>query len=258
MISVKVLKSAKQSSGEGAVKERSFKKIESLPRSTRVDITVRLLFGKDGVAPVVKYMQEELKLFNDIAPRSLLQYLMAYKNHELAKGMSIEQYESERGLDNEEAERLAARKAVIKAERVRSLVDDEDLDKLEEKMWLIDRAVGAIDITNEMLKIYNTQKKRVNKLLEREEEMPMLFNTLKDEIRLLATLGQQYLATAVTTGMIKVHGKTTISKNKDGSVSIETEGRRQAEEGLQLSNQLENTASLFFSKLNSLENVIDV
>ena len=79
------------------------------------------------------------------------------------------------------------------------LLTDKDVKK---RTAMVAKRFSDLDAVGELAELVDIQKARVNKLLEREKTMPMLFGTLGNEIRTLSSIIGQYAELAMETGVI--------------------------------------------------------
>lgn len=132
------------------------------------------------------------------------------------------------------------------------LIDSHGIG-LQKQYKVLAEVVSQIDVLQEMTELIVAQKSRVSKLLRREQEMPMLFNSLGGEMKTLAGFVQQYANLSFDLGTLKKAPQVTkISKEGEATV-VESEGRDHVMFNLENTKQIEEAAKAFFDVLNATE-----
>lgn len=195
--------------------EKKFSRIYSMSDEQRAIVNGMITEGKP-ISDVVQVIQEGWGLMQDITEKTLSKYLYRYKWDVLDK-----QFVAAAATIGD------ARKALILAE-----------------------VTDKIDVVQELAELVLVQKGRVSKLLNREKDMPMLFNSLGPEMKTLAGFVQQYADLSFDLGYLKKIPRVT-KLTKDGDVTfIESEGRDHVMVSTENSKLIEETAAAFFAALD--------
>lgn len=198
-------------------KKRAYKRIYDLSPTVQGVINSMLIQGK-GVPALIDTLRTEYKLFKDITDNALSKYLYRYKWDVVDK----------------------------------SLVVAKTIGRMdEEAQAALAEAITELDVLKEITELVTVQKKRVNKLLLREKDMPMLFNSLGGEMKTLAGFLQQYSEHAFDIGLLKRVPKITKVSNGGEETIIESEGRESLELSIRNSPALEAAAEKFMAVLES-------
>lgn len=116
---------------------------------------------------------------------------------------------------------------------------------------LIVEVTQEIDTIRELSSLVLTQKRRVNKLLNREKDMPMLFSQLGGEIKLMASLVQQYSELSFDLGFLVRQPKRSDDVAAIADM-INTKGREMVEDALANSRRINEAASVFHMVVKKL------
>ena len=196
---------------------KKFKYIQSMP-SEYVEQFDALLYKGETVPNITKMVQEEWKLLTKIAPKTLEQYIYRYKH-----------------------------KVIVPAVMIAS-----DAITPKSKLVVLEKIKGTIDVLEEVGQLVAVQKSRVKKLLDREREMPMLFNTLGKEIQTLSGLIGQYADIAVDFGVIAILPKITKVTTNGVTTTVESEGRAHVAEHAEQNRRVEEATKLFFDTIEGV------
>ncbi len=192
---------------------RKFKRIMELPAEHK-EILHGMFAEKKAVSEIVAVMQE-LGHFKDVKPGTLSQYMYRYKWEVVDKQI------------------------VVQAELMRK----------DTRAKLLAEVTQSFDVLQEVAELITVQKGRVGKLLNREKDMPMLFNSLGGEMKTLAGFVQQYADLSFELGTLKKAPQVT-KITKDGDVTlVESEGREHVQFNVQDAQKVEDAARAFFAAL---------
>lgn len=197
---------------------KRFKRVAELPEEHRE--VMHGMFADGKSVPEIVAVLQELGHFKDVKTQSLTQYFYRYKWDVLDKQI---------------------------------LIQAEMLNK-NHKATLLNEISKSIDVVQEVSALITIQKGRVSKLLNREKDMPMLFNSLGGEMKTLAGLIQQYADLSFDLGTLKKAPQVT-KISKDGGVTlVESDGRDHVQFNVQNADKIEQAARAFFDALESDEN----
>jgi hypothetical protein len=118
------------------------------------------------------------------------------------------------------------------------------------------QAITELDVLREFSELIVVQKGRVNKLLLREKDMPMLFNSLGGEMKTLAGFLQQYADHAFEIGVIRRTPKLTKITSDGDSTTIESEARGEIAMAIEDTAALELAASRFMKVIEAIPEVL--
>ena len=200
----------------GIGKERdtvTFRRIMDLPQERRLVLDT-MFHQERGVPRIREHFQQVFKIWLDVTPANLDRFLYRYKKQ------VIDPYFA---------------KSIVSVNQQRGVIplinSKEDIDVLQE--------VGSLVIM---------QKARVQKMLNRERDMPMLFNTLKAEMQALGGFVQQFADLSFDMGLMKRAPKLTkITNGKGETTTIESSGKDEVQISIEQNQQLEAAAQSFFS-----------
>ena len=198
--------------------EKTFKRIYEMKEEHRAAMN-SMFYENVSVARIIQTMKEGWGLFKDVSDSALSKYLYRYKWEVIDKQLAVPAKVLEKEEKKASAMLVAAR---------------NQIDALEEAAQLV-----------------VVQKARVQKLLVRENTMPMLFNQLGTEMKTLATFIQQYSNLAFELGiMVRVPKTSTITGPK-GEVTqiVESDGRDRVLFHMENAKQLEEAAADFMRVL---------
>ena len=194
--------------------EKKFSRIYKMSDEQRAIVNSMITEGKP-ISDVVHVIQTGWGLMQDITDKTLSKYLYRYKWDVLDKQFVA---------------------AVVKMDEARKAV-------------VLSEVTGQIDVVRELAELVVVQKERVSKLLTREKDMPMLFNSLGPEMKTLAGFVQQYADLSFDLGFLKRIPRIT-KLTKEGDVTfIESEGRDHVTVSTENSKLIEETAAAFFAAL---------
>ena len=112
------------------------------------------------------------------------------------------------------------------------------------------KAVENLEVLAEMQEIVMVQRRRVKKLLTREDEIPMLFSNMTNELKAFAGFLEQYTNMAFDFGVMKRTPRVT-TITKDGHVTtVESEGKEQLAIATENAEEIEDAAKKFFDILH--------
>lgn len=198
----------------GAVVGRKFKKINALPAEDRV--LLMDLFYKGKSIPDIAATLMDMGHFKDVKQGTLEQYLYKFKWEVVDK------------------------QAVIRAEQL----------KQDSKAKILDKVAKQYDVMEELALLIGNQKLRLEKILNREKDMPMLFNSANNEIKVLASLLQQYATLQFDLGYMRKLGFTKITDDQGRTVTVESEGQTNVIVGTEQRGRIEEAAKSFFDILS--------
>lgn len=194
----------------------AFRRIYELPEEQQTALN-NMFYEGQPVGKIIQVLHEGWGVFTDVKAPSLQKYLYRYKWEVIDKN-------------------LVMRQNAIPEARVQQVVH---------------KVKAQIDALEEIAQLVVTQKSRVQKLLIRENSMPMLFNSLGGEMKTLAGFIGQYAEMAFDTGVMSRVPKTTKITNSNGDITtVESEGRDHVEFHVENSRQLEKAANEFFRVLD--------
>lgn len=198
----------------------SYKRINALSDEHKAVLHSMFYEGK-GVPAIIKTFQEGLGIWTDVKAASLQQFLYRYKYDVIDKNI-----------------------VAMPPRGGYSPAQIQTLEVLSEK----------INVLEEMAALVMGQKHRVRKMMDREKDMPMLFNTLGGEMKTLAGFVKDFAELSFELGTLKRAPKTTtITANGDGSTTVESEGRETVTVALSNSAELQSAADTFFKILDTIE-----
>lgn len=193
----------------------AFRRIYELPEEQQVALN-NMFYEGQPVGKIIQVLHEGWGAFKDVKAQSLQKYLYRYKWEVIDKNLVMRQQEP----------------ASAHTQRV------------------VAKVKGQIDVLEEIAQLVVTQKTRVQKLLVRENSMPMLFNSLGGEMKTLAGFIGQYADMAFDVGLMTRVPKLTKITNSHGDVTtVESEGKDHVAFHVENSKQLEDAASEFFRVL---------
>lgn len=198
-------------------RERKFKRVHEMDEEIR-DVMHGMFADGKPVSEIVATLRG-FELFGDVSDQSLGQYLYRYKWEVLDKQL------------------------VVRAEALRDT----------RKAKVLAQVTQQLDVIQEVTELIIAQKTRVGKLLNREKDMPMLFNSLGGEMKTLAGFVQQYADLSFDLGTLKKAPQVT-KITKDGETTlVESEGRDHVMFNLENSKKVEEAARAFYDVLNEPE-----
>lgn len=200
----------------GCVVGRKFKKIDALPTEDRVLIMDMFYQGKP--VPDIAANLLDMGHFKDVKKATLEQYLYRFKWE------------------------IVDKQALIRTEQL----------KEDSKLKLLDKVSKQYDVMEELAGLITTQKTRLEKVLNREKDMPMLFNSASAEIKVLSALLQQYATLQFDLGYMKksISGITKITDDMGRTLTVESEGQTSVIVGTEQRSKIEDAARSFFDILN--------
>lgn len=194
--------------------EAKFSRIYALAPEQRAAINAIITDGKP-LGDAVIAIKEGWGLMQDITDKTLYKYLSRYKLEVLDK-------------------QFIAAATSMDGVRVATVLAE---------------VTEQIDVVKELAELVTVQKGRVSKLLNREKDMPMLFNSLGPEMKTLAGFVQQYADLSFDLGYLKKIPRVT-KLTKDGDVTfIESDGRDHVTVSTENTKLIEETAAAFFAAL---------
>lgn len=205
--------SPKPKAGEKPVQSR-YKRIYDLGPERKALLDSMFLEGK-SVAAIIEVLHAEFNEFKDVQPGTLTKYLYRYKWDVIDKGLVIRQ----------------------------AKIDGDT------RLKVLEQVSKEINVMEEIAQLVTVQRARVNKLLKREEDMPMLFNSLGNELKTLSQFVQQFADLSFDLGTMKrVPNVTKITK--DGDVTtVESDGFSHLQLSVEQSKEVEEAARNFFEVL---------
>lgn len=198
----------------GAVVGRKFKKIDALPAEDRVLLMDMFYQGKS--VPDIAANLQDMGHFKDVKQPTLEQYLYRFKWE------------------------IVDKQALIRTEQLRE----------DSKIKLLDKVSKQYDVMEELANLISSQKLRLAKILNREKDMPMLFNSANAEIKVLAALLQQYATLQFDLGYMRKSGITKITDDMGRTLTVESEGQTSVIVGTEQRSKIEDAARNFFDILN--------
>lgn len=196
----------------------SFKRIYELPEDKKAALD-NMFYEGVAVAKIAATLRDGWGLFKDVKDQTLTKFLFRYKWEVIDKNLAV------------------------RAENI------ED----QRKAGLLHSVKEDIDSVHELTELIVVQKSRVKKLLDRERDMPMLFNTLGGELKTLAGFVQQYSDLAFNLGIMKRVPKiTTMTQDGDETTITESEGRATVEYSLEEAKKVESAARVFYELLGEI------
>lgn len=194
-----------------------YKRINDLPEDKRAALD-NMFYEGVAVAKIVSVMRDGWGLFRDIKEQTLIKFLYRYKWDVIDKNLAV---------------------------RTSSLEDRKDT--------LLQAVVEDIEVLNEVAQLVHVQKTRVRKLLERERDMPMLFNQLGGEMKTLAAFVQQYADLSFDLGKLRRVPTTTFIHQEGPDAIVQSEGREEVMFSIEATRKVEDAAKVFFDALNVVE-----
>ena len=199
-----------------------FKKIDALPVEDRL-LMMDMFYKGKSVREIAANMQE-MGHFLDTKLATLEQYLYKFKWEIIDK------------------------QAIIRVEKL----------KEDSKIKLLDKVAQQYDVLEELANLIGIQKSRLEKLLAREKDMPMLFNSANGEIKALAALLQQYALLQFDLGFMKKASATTkITDDMGRTLTVESEGQASVVVGTEQRIKIEEAAKSFFDILGRATRIRD-
>lgn len=195
-----------------------YKRIAEMPADKRAAMD-NMFYEGVSVAKIVTSLKDGWGLFTDIKETTLTKFLYRYKWDVIDKN-------------------LVARTGTI----------DE-----QKRIALLEKVATEIDVIEEVAQLVSTQKVRVQKLLNRENDMPMLFNQLGAEMKTLSGFIQQYADLSFDFGVVKRAKKITTVHTENGTTVVESDGKDQVMFALESSKKVEKAAQTFFDALKVIE-----
>jgi hypothetical protein len=200
------------------------KDLEKVLSKEQLDMVNYELLKGTTAGKVAIIIQEEFGIFTEISHEAVRQFIIRYNNKVIKT--QKDHISKAMGLDNTPAVAAA-----------------------------ISKVVEKIDIIGEMAELVLVQKKRVGKLLKREADMPMLFNSLGGEIKTLAGLINQYAEHSFDIGTLrKIPQVTKVTKNGLETL-IESSGRDHVLGNVERAKQVDEAAAKFFEALQAGESL---
>lgn len=117
------------------------------------------------------------------------------------------------------------------------------------KAQLAKEVAEDLDVVLEVAQLVVIQKTRVAKLLKRENDMPMLFNTLGGEMKTLSGFLQQYANLSFDLGLLRKVPQITRVTHEGEDTVIESEGKSHVQFNVQNTEKVESAAQAFFDAL---------
>jgi len=168
------------------------------------------------VPEIINVLQNEWGVFTDVKVGTLTKFLYRYKWDVIDKGLVI-------------------RQGMLK-------------DKISNQ--ILANASDQFDVLQEVIELITVQKSRVGKLLAREKDMPMLFNSLGGEMKTLAGFLNQYSDLSFELGILRRVPKLT-KITKDGeSTLVESDGKDHITFNMDNPSKIESAAKAFFQVLD--------
>lgn len=199
--------------------QQRYKRLYDLGEERKALLDSMFFEGKP-VTEIITVLHDGWQVFKDVTYETLRKFLYRYKWDVIDKGLIV---------------RMATMK-----------------DKTRERA--ITEFAGQIDVLEEVFDLISTQKTRVKKLLVRENEMPMLFNSLGGEMKTLAAFVQQYAELSFELGTLKRTPTLTKITGKDGAVTmVESEGRDHVSLSIEQSDKVKAAANAFYAALEVVE-----
>lgn len=178
-----------------------------------------LFYERRTLVEISKIFREDLGIWGDASAAAIMGTLRRYKREVINKNLIVLP-PTGTPLDNHHLETI------------------EDLK-------------DKIDIAEELAHLVVTQKTRVQKMLLREQQLPLLFNGLRSEMQALAGFVKDFAELAFDLGLRKrIPTKTKITTG--GQVTeVESEGREFVQFSVQNHQQLEDAANEFFQIIDA-------
>jgi hypothetical protein len=200
----------------GAVVGRKFKKIDALPVEDRV-LMMDMFYQGKSVSDIAANLLD-MGHFKDVKKGTLEQYLYRFKWE------------------------IVDKQAVIRTEQL----------KEDSKAKLLDKVAKQYDVMEELAELISTQKGRLDKVLNREKDMPLLFNSASSEIKMLSALLQQYATMQFDLGYLRksASGTMKITDDMGRTLTVESEGQTSVIVGTEQRSKIEDAARNFFDILS--------
>lgn len=195
--------------------EAKFRRIADMKPEDREQLH-HMYLNEKPMPYIAETLQGVMGLFKDVKKDTLLKYLYRYKWEVIDKGFVATPVETLRSA--------AKMVADIKAD---------------------------VDILGVMRDLVITQQGRVAKLLVREKDMPMLFNSLGGEMKTLAGFVQQFADLSFDIGTLKRVPRLTKVEQDGISSLIESDGKEAVAVSVNRSKLLDKAAKEFFNIMNS-------
>jgi len=193
---------------------RAFKRIQELTPEQKAILHTMFYEGR-GVPAIMKMFQQTLGLWTDVKENTLEKYLYRYKYDVVDKNMAM---------------------VIPKGQEIIPLQHTkEEIDVLEE--------VGQLVLS---------QKARVQKLMIREKDMPVLISSLGGEMKTLSGLIQQFADLSFDLGFVRRVPKTTKIIQDGKTTVVESDGKDAVQVSYQVNEQLEKAAATFFSAIDGV------
>lgn len=196
---------------------RKFKRITELPDDAR-EVLHGMFSEKRAVSEITATMRQ-LGHFTDVKDGTLNQYLYRYKWEVVDKQI------------------------IVQAELLRK----------DNRARLLAEVAQSFDVLQEVSELIVVQKGRVGKMLAREKDMPMLFNSLGGELKTLAGFVQQYADLSFELGTLKRAPQITKITKEGEATLVESAGKDHVQFNLQNAERVEQAAKAFFDALEPLE-----
>lgn len=216
-MTIKITKSQKDAKRNSVARDK-FKRLNALPADKKAAID-NMFYEGVSVARISSTIREGWGLFTDIKETTLTKFLFRYKWDVIDKNIAV-----------------------------RAEVMDTP-----NKRTILQKASADIDVIEEIGQLVSVQKTRVKKLLDREKDMPMLFNQLGGEMKTLAGFVQQYADLSFELGTLKRSPKITKVTNDADGMTIESEGKAEVMFSIEASQKMEDAANTFFEALRTIE-----
>ena len=202
---------------KGGKNTDKYRRIMGMPAEDREAINALFLDGKSvsEIAGTLRAMGH----FTDVKDSSLSQYLYRYKWDVIEKNI------------------------VLRAEELNE----------KKRAKVLAQAVQEIDVIKEVAELVYAQKARVGKLMAREQNMPMLFNSLGGEMKTLAGFVQQYAELSFDLGHLKRVPKVTKVSQDGADTIIESDAKEALTLSVKQTQKLEKAALRFYEALEGVD-----
>lgn len=190
---------------------QKYKRVYDLGVEKKAMLDAMFLDGRP-VPDIIEVLQHGWGVFKDVKPPTLTKFLYRYKWDVIDKGLVVRQ----------------------------------ELMKDKTQAALLTEVLEQFDVLKEVAQLITVQKTRVAKLLKREADMPMLFNSLGGEMKTLAQFLQQYAELSFDLGALKRVPQITKITNEGDSTLIESEGKEHITLSLNNTKNIELAAREFY------------
>lgn len=201
-----------------------FKRIYDLGEE-RVALLNDMFLKEVSVGKIIQTLQEGWEVFKDTQVPTLKKYLYRYKWEVLDKGLAVKS--------------IVTEAAMITGDK--------------KQMKLVQEILEDFDVLKEFHELAVVQKTRVRKLLLREADMPMLFNSLGNEMKTYADFLGRYSELAFDLGILK---KVQQPKAGDVIVNVDSAGKDHVTVTMNQASQVDAAAKAFFDVLEEVSDVV--